>query len=205
MEEIKEEKLPELNNELAKQVSPDFESLDSLREEVVKNLQLRAEEKSRMDFEERVINAVVDQAQVDFPPVLVEMEIRRIIDERARQLQMSGRSLEEYLKSLNKTEEELREELRPVATRNVTASLVLGKVAETEKIEVSGSEVDTEIDSMTKGAAEDKKEDFRKLLDTPQTRGSINHSLMTRKTIERLATIAKSPEETKTEAKEEKP
>ncbi len=205
VEEIKEEELPEMDDKLAQQVSPDFESVDSLREKVADNLKARAEEKSRMDFEERVINAVIDQSQVDFPPVLVEMEINRILSEQARRLQMSGRGMEEYLKSLNKTEQELREELRPVATRNVTASLVVGKVAEMEKIEVSDSEMDAGIDGMVMSAAEDKKEEFRKLLDTPQTRASINQSLMTRKTIERLVAIVKSPEETKTEAKEEKP
>ncbi len=204
VEEIKEEKLPEMNDKLAQQVSPDFESVDSLREKVTDNLKVRAEEKSRMDFEERVINAVIEQSQVDFPPVLVEMEINRILNEQARRLQMSGRGMEEYLKSLNKTEGELREELRPVATKNVTASLVVGKVAEREKIEVGDSETDAEIDGTIESAAEDKREEFRKLLDTPQTRGSINQSLVTRKTIERLVAIAKSPEETKTEAKEEK-
>ena len=203
VEEIKEEKLPEMNDDLAKQVSPDFETLDSLREEVAKNLKLRAEEKSKRDFEEQVINAVVEQAQVEYPPVLVEMEINRILGEQARQLQMSGRGMEEYLQSINKTEGELREELRPVANRNVTASLVLGKVAEAEKTEVSSSDIDAEIEGMTKGAAEDKKEEFRQLLDTPQTRDSIKRSLMTRKTLERLVEIATSPKATKTKAKKE--
>ena len=200
--EIKEEKLPELNDGFAKQVSPDFASLDALREKVAENLKLRAEEKARMDFEERVVNTAIDQSQVEYPSVIVEMEINRILNEQARQLQMSGRSLDEYLKSLKKTEAELREELRPGATKNVIGSLVLGKVAEEEKIEVGDAEITAEIDGMTKSAAEDKKEEFRKLLDTPRTRDSIKQSLMTRKTIERLVAIAKSSEETKTESKE---
>jgi trigger factor len=204
VEEIKEEKLPDLNDELARQVSPDFKTLDLLKEEVAKGLQLRAEEKARMDFEERVINAVVDQAQVDFPPVLVEMEINRILNERTRQLQMGGRGLADYPRSINKTAEQLREDLRPVATKNVTVSLVLGKVAEAEKIEVSEAEIDTEIENMTKNTAENKRGEVRKLLDIPPTRESIKRSLMTQKTIERLVAIAKVSEETKTEAKEEK-
>ena len=202
--EVKEEKLPELNDGFAKLVSPDIVTLDALREKVAANLKLRAEEKSRMDFEERVVNAAIDQSKVDYPPVIVEMEINRILSERARQLQMSGRSLEEYLQSLKKTEAELREELRPMATRNVIGSLVVGKVAEAEKIEASDAEITAEIDGMTQSAAEDKKEEFRKLLDTPRTRESIKQSLVTRKAVERLVDIAKSSEETKTEVKEEK-
>ena len=45
-------------------------------------MKLRAEEKARMDFEEQVINAVVEQSQVEFPPVLVEMEINRLLNDR---------------------------------------------------------------------------------------------------------------------------
>ena len=167
-------------------------------------MQLRAEEQSRRNFEEQVLNAVVDRAQVNFPPVLVEMEIDRILNERARQLRMSGRGLEEYLQSIKKTGKELHEELRPVATRNVTDSLVLGKVAETEKIEVNDSEVDAEIEGMTRGAVENKRDEMRKLLDTPQTRESIKQSLLTRKTIERLVAIAKSTDTIQTGEKEEK-
>lgn len=202
--EVKEEKLPELNDELARQVSPDFQTVDTLREEVSQKMKHSAAERARVDFEDQVINAVIDQSQVEFPPVLVEMEINRLLNEQARQLQMSGRALEDYLKSVNKTEDELREELRPVATKNVNGSLVLGKVAEAEKIEVSDSEVDAEIDGMTRGAADDKKDELRKLMNTPQTRDSIKRSLITRKTIERLVEIAKSSDITQTDVKEAK-
>ena len=74
--------------------------------------------------------------------------------------EQQGANLEEYLKSIDKTEEQLHEELHPVATRRVTQSLVLGKVAETEKIEVSEKEIDEEIEAMLKNAAE-KKEELR--------------------------------------------
>lgn len=198
LSEIKVEKLPELNDEFAGQVSPDFKTVDALREEVVKSLQLRAEERVRVDFEERVINAAIEQSRVEYPPVLVELEINRILNEQVRQLQMTGRGMDEYLQSINKTEEQLREELRPVATKNVAASLVMSKVAEAEKIEVTESDIENGIDNMTRGTAEDKIEELRKLLDTPQTRESLKQSLRTRKTIERLTEIAKdSKKETK--------
>jgi trigger factor len=203
LSEIKEEKLPELNDQFAGQVSPDFKTVTSLREETSRRLQQSAEEKSRMDFEERVINAVVEQAQVDYPPILVEMEINRILNEQNRQLQMTGRGMDEYLQSINKTAEQLREELRPVATKNVAASLVIGRVAEVEKIEVGDSEVEKQIDGMTANAPDGKKDEIRKLLDTPQTRESIRRSLMTRKTIERLAEIARNTDKPEIETKEE--
>lgn len=206
LSEIKEENLPELNDDFARQVSPEFKTLDVLREEVVKSLRLRGEERSRMDFEERVINAAIEHSRVDYPPVLVEMEINRILNEQVRQLQATGRGMDEYLRSINKTAEQLREELRPVAAKNVAASLVMSKVAEAEKIEVTESDIENGINNMTRGTADDKKEELRKLLDTPQTRESLRQSLRTRKTIERLAEIAKNTEDTvkKTKSKKKK-
>jgi len=191
--EIKEEKLPPLDDNLAVQVGAEFTTLERLREEVVKSLQVRGEENARMDLEERVINAVIDQSQVEYPPVLVAMETERILSEQERRLQQSGKGMDDYLKSLNKTAEQLQEGIKPVAAKNVAASLVLSKVAEAEKIEVSDEDVLNGIRNMARGVAEDKREDMVKMLDTPQTRQSLTSSLKTRKTIERLTEIARGP------------
>lgn len=204
VEEIKEEKLPDLDDEFVKQISTELTTVAALRDEVGNNMKLRAEERAKLDFEGQVINAVIDRSQADYPPVLVEMEINRILNEQARQLQMGGRNLEDYLRSVNKTEEQMRGELRPLAAKNITTSLMLGKLAETEKIELGDSELDAEIDKMTQNVAEDKREEMRKLLGTPQARESIKQPLLTRKVVERLVEIAKSPEKNKAEAKEGK-
>jgi len=188
--EIKEENLPELNDELAKQINPEFETVDILRERVSTELRQQAEEKAKADFEEKVIQEVVDLAQVEFPPILVEMEIDRLVNEQSRRLQMSGHGLEEYLNSINKTEAELREELKPQANKRITHSLVLGKVVEAEKIEVNDSEIDAEIEEMI-GNATENKEELQKYLNTPQSKESIKQILITRKTIQRLVEIAK--------------
>jgi trigger factor len=204
LHEIKEEKLPEINDEFATQVGTELKNVADLREEVKKGLTLRAEERARMDFEEKIINDAVERSKVEYPPVLVNMEINRILNDQARQLQMAGHAVDEYLKSIGKTAEQLQEELRPVAVRNVTASLVLSKIAETEKIEVTEEDIANGINNLSRGLADDKKEDMRKLLDTTKRRDSIKQSLLTRKTIERLSGIARNTEEPAKETKEEK-
>ena len=90
-----------------------------------------------------------------------------------------------------------------MATKNVTASLVLSKVAQEEKIEVGDTDVGTEIENMTNSMAEDKKDELQNYLGTPQMRDSIMRSLMTRKTMERLAEIAQDSDKAKTSEKEE--
>ena len=191
--EIKQERLPDLNDEFARGVSTDFETLEILHERVSTSLRLRADEQAKVDFEEQVIMAVVDICQAEFPPVLVDAEIDQLFGEQVRRWQMrDGKNMDEYLKRVNKTEDEIREELRPLATKRVSTSLVLGKVAEDEKIEVSDAEIDNEIENMCQDAAEGKKEELKKFLATPQARESIKQTLITRKTIQQLVEIAKS-------------
>jgi trigger factor len=203
LHEIKEEKMPELNDEFASQVSAEFKTVEDLRNEVVKSLNLRAEERARMAFEEKIITTAVEQSKIEYPPILVDLEINRLINDQARQLQYSGQGMDEYLQSINKTPEQLQEDLRPIATRNVTASLVLTQIAEEEKIEATEEDINNGINNMVKGLQSDKTEEMRKLLDTPQNRTSMKQTLKTRKTIERLADIAKNAGETGKEKKEE--
>ena len=189
MLEVKQEILPELNDGFAAQLGQEMKNMAALKEEVSRNLKLRAEAKARVDFEDKVIDAVVAASQVEFPPILVEAEIHRIMHEQTRQFERQGANLEEYLKSIDKTEEQLHEEFHPVATRRVTQSLVLGKLAETEKVEVNDKEIDNEIETMLQNAAENKEE-LQKAFNTPPSRDSIRQILLTRKTVDRRVEIA---------------
>jgi trigger factor len=188
VKEIKREILPELTDEFAKAVNQEYQDLDALREQVAANLKQGAEEKARADLEEKVIKAVAEVTKVDFPPILVESEIDRMINQQLQRWQMTDK-LEEYLRIINKTDEELRDELRPLATERVTNSLILGEVAEKEKVEASDTEVDTEIDNMMKNVTENTEE-FGKFLSTPESREAIRRSLVTRKTVQLLVDIA---------------
>ena len=190
--EVKQLKLPELNDEFAAAVDPQFKKFDDLKERLSANLKFMSEDRAKREFEEQVVDAAVDLSQIEFPPILVEMEIDRTLEQQERQLQASNMPMEEYLSRIGKKAEELREELRPAATKRVVRSLVLSHVNEAEKIEVSPDEVNAELDRMIEGAGE-KKDEARKQLETPQVRGSLEQILATRKTVQRLLEIAEKP------------
>lgn len=187
--EIKEKKLPELNDEFAKSVGDGFETFDALHERIDSNLRLMAEEEARRRHEEKVIDAVVELSKVELPPILVERDINRLIADQERELRESKISLEDYLRSRRKTEDELREELRPLATRQVTWSLVLAKVVEAEGIEVTNEEIDAEIEALAQGAGE-QGEELRKLFNSPAARQSLEERLLTMKVVKRLVEFA---------------
>ena len=189
--EVKKEQLPEINDDLAKGVVPGIETLDSLRERIAADLKKRTEEKARLEYEERVIDAVVKKSEVDFPQVLVDMGVDRMINQELQRWRMEAGSREEYLERLKRTPaEELRYECEPYAIQRVTRSLVLGEVIKAEKIEVSDTEIDAEIERMTENAGP-KKEEQQKFLNNPQSREQVRQLLTTQKTIQRLVEIAK--------------
>jgi trigger factor len=186
--EVKEKHLPDLNDEFAKSLGQGVETLDALRDSTATSLKYIAEERARRDFEQKVIEAVVDLAKVEFPPILVEQEIDRLLSERDMMFRRQG-GLESYLKSLNKTEEEVREELRPRATERVTQLLVLGKIAEEKKIEVSATETEAEIENMIR-SDEKNAEELRKIFGTQQGHRWVEERLITQKTVQHLVEIA---------------
>lgn len=186
--EVKEKHLPELNDEFAKSLGQGVETLDALRDSTATSLKYIAEEGAKRDFEQKVIEAVVDLAKVEFPPILVEQEIDRLLSERDMMFRRQG-GLESYLKSLNKTEEEVREELRPRATERVTQLLVLGKIAEEKKIEVSATETEAEIENMIR-SDEKNAEELRKIFGTQQGHRWVEERLITQKTVQHLVEIA---------------
>jgi trigger factor len=192
--EVKEQKLPELDDEFAKSIGEGFETLSALRERLASNLRLMAEDRERRQHEEKVIDAVVELAKADFPPILVERAIDHLIAEQEREFRQNRVSLEEHLRSRRKTEEELREELRPLAKRRVTESLVLAKVAEEEKIEVSEEEIDGEIEAIAQGAGE-RAEEMKKQLNSPPSRQSVKEMILTTKTVKTLVEMASAEAE----------
>lgn len=187
--EIKQEKLPEVNDDFAKQVNADWKSVDEMRQQLRTTLKRSKEEIAREAYERKVVDAAVDISEVEYPPLLVEEEIDLLIREQMRRWQVDDKGMEEYLKNIKKTAEELREDLRPSAVKRVRQALVLTEVAKTEKIKVSEEDIKTEIANMTKDVTE-KKEEIMEFLYSPQAVQSTAQAIATRKILSKLTEIA---------------
>jgi trigger factor len=180
--EIKEEKLPELNDAFAKQVNPETNSLEELRQRLSKELEDRAVAKARLDFEEQLLDKAVESSTIEFPPIMIESEIERMMR------QMGDKNIQDYYDRNKKTEEDLRQELEPLAIKRIKRSLVLGQIAVAEKIETAYTEIESEVEEMIQRT--EKKDEMRQFLNTPQARESLSNQIITRKAIQKLVDIA---------------
>ncbi|MBI1885067.1 MAG: trigger factor [Chloroflexi bacterium] len=187
VKEVKQERLPEPNDEFARQVGEGFPSLQALRERLEADALERKQAAADDEYREKVVDALVDRAKkIEFPPVLVEGEIERLLREEAR---AAGEDVDRYIEQLKRAPDQLREELRPQAEARVRRSLALTRLAELEEVTVEPAEIEAEIERIAAGAGP-QGDQVRRLFSNAGGRETIGRSLLTRKTLDRLAAIA---------------
>jgi trigger factor len=201
IKEIKEEKLPALDDDFSKQVKSDFKTMEDLRKNVKDNLQKTSEENAKTAFQQKVIDAVVTMSEVEYPPIVEDEELDTMIRQQMQRWQVDENGLDSYLQSIQKTAEQFKEELRPMAVRSLKQSLVLTELALQENIKIESSDIEKEVEAMTKDLAGERKDKLVELLKTPQIQANIASTIVTRRTVEKLTEIAQSPAEN-TEKKE---
>ncbi len=147
IKEIKEKELPELDDEFASEVS-EFDTLAEYREDVRKNLTEKKEEEAKSAKEEKVIDAIIAEAQMEIPEAMLTTQQRQMADDFARRIQMQGISIDQYFQFTGLTKEAFFEQLKPQAEQRIKSRLVLEAVAKAENFEVSEEEYTDEIKRM---------------------------------------------------------
>jgi trigger factor len=193
--DIKQKNLPDLDDEYAKSLGRGVETLDALRAKISSDIKSEKERVARARLEAKAIDALVAISRLEYPDILVENEIDRLVDERKQYLGEKD-SLENYLKNAKKTEEEFRNELKPMAEAFIKSSLVVEKLGGLEKIEVGDSEVEAAVERVIQGANNDER--VRQLFSSASGRESLRRNINIQKTIDRLVDIATKVEETTT-------
>ena len=186
--DVLERSLPELNDEFAQGLPDGFENLEALRAEVRVALARASDEKANAEYRDLVVTALVEDAQLDLPPVLIEREADHILNEQFGFLESNNIRPEDYLASIGRTEDELRQEAETEAARRVRRSLTLSRVAEIENVEATEAEVSERFNLMYAGARLKRRE-------RRSRRESLGRALKIEKTVETLVSFAKGESE----------
>ena len=149
LHEIKKKELPELDDELAKDVS-EFDTLDELKASIKEKLEEQNEEKAKYETQEAVIKAVCENAKLDIPSGMIELEVDNMLKDMEQRLSYQGLKLEQYLQMMGKTEEEVKKESEPQAIEAIKSRLALEAIIEKEKIEATEEEIDEKLEEMAK-------------------------------------------------------
>ena len=149
MHEIKEKELPKIDDEFAKDVS-EFDTLAELKKDIKSKQEKDNEHRAKHEMEDAAIEAVCENTKIDIPEGMIDMEIDNMIDNISQRLQYQGITLDQYLKMMGKTMDDVRKEFKTDAEKNVKSKLVLDQIVTEEKIEADAKYVKEKIEEMAK-------------------------------------------------------
>lgn len=201
---------PEMTDEIAQNVGPDFETASDLLESIREDVLEQAEQRAESEFTQKVLEGLVEMSEIDFPPVAVELEIDRAVrnnDMYVRQMGLQG--LEQFLEMTNQTIEEYRESLRENAEVSLRNQLALGEFAQSEGLEVSNEEFEKHIIGVAGPLPEEVDDetakahaDMLEMMRGENSRPMIDSEILRDKSIKMLLSIVRGEDVPEVAAKE---
>ncbi len=188
VKEVKAKELPELDEEFAAEAG--FDTLDELRDDIRERLAEAQTREIEAEFREAALDKAVEGATIEVPDALVDARARELWDQMIHSLSHQGISREMYLQIAQKSEDEVVEENKEGADRDLRREAVLAAVVEAEGIEASDDEV---LESLERAAAAEGGSP-KKLLERLRSSGrleSLKTDLAQRKAIDHIADSAK--------------
>jgi trigger factor len=147
--EIKEKTLPEINDDLIKDAEVEgVETVEDYKKYVKNNLKEQKEQTAQGKFENDLLEKLIANSEVVIPQVMIDDEVAQMMNDFAGRLAQQGFQLEQYFQMTGTSAEQLQEQMIPEAKQKVNVRLVLDKIAQVEKIEISDKDVEVEYEEI---------------------------------------------------------
>lgn len=143
--EVKEEELPELDDEFAKDVS-EYDTLEELKKETKEDLTKRKSAWAENQMKDKAVEIVCENNDIEIPAVMIDDEISQMIRELDMQLSQQGLSFQQYLQFLGKDMIAFREEVKDDAERRVKMRMVIRAIVDAEAIVATEEEIEKELE-----------------------------------------------------------
>ena len=189
--EVKEQKLPELDDEFAKSVGEGYDSIDAFRVAIEQELKAEAQKTQLAQYREAVLNQTLKVATVELPPLLIDHEVEHMMSRRDRLVDSLNMRKDDYLRLTGKTEEETQKEMRERAEEHLARSFVLATLAEREGLKVSAEEIDERLQAIASSQDQEAESLGKQDLDSEELRNSIQRTLLVGKALDRLVETAR--------------
>lgn len=183
--EIKSKELPELDDEFAKDVS-EFDTIDELKDDLKKQISERKEASAKTDFENQLLEQVIDNMEVEIPEVMFERKCDEMMQDYAYRMQMQGLDLNTYLSYLGQTMDQFKAQFMDGAKQQVKVELALTAIVDAENIEATDEDIDAEIAKLSEQYGMDADQ-IKKAVPTE----SIASDIKTRKAVDLIVDSAK--------------
>ncbi|WP_096435977.1 trigger factor [Alteribacter populi] len=191
LHDIKRKELPELDDEFAKDVDENVETLDELKKNLQEKLETSREQEADMKKRDSLVERATENAEIDVPKAMAETETDRMLQEFGQRLQAQGMTLDMYYQFSGTDEEGMKAQFMDDAEKRVRMNLTLEAIAEAEELEASDDDVDAELDKMAE-TYQRSKEELKQILDMQGGIETMKGDLKVRKAIDLLVEEAKT-------------
>ncbi|PZV17167.1 MAG: trigger factor [Leptolyngbya sp.] len=182
LKELKEKEFPELDDEFAQDASDgEFQTLVELQASLETKFKQEAENKTKSNKEQSVLDELLNHVEVDIPETLIEQEVTFMINQTGMQLQNQGIDVRKLF-----TQDmiaRLREQSRPDATQRIKRTLAMGEVAKQESIQVQPDELETKVAELLKELAD---QNYDQPIDQERVKAVVSEDLLKEKIVDWL-------------------
>ena len=187
---VQSRELPELDDELA-QKEGDYQTLAEMTEAISKELLEQAERQAKSDLMDEVVDEMLAEAEIVFPPAIVEAELDNRMESFQEQITRSGWQWQDWLTLQSESEDSLKESWLEDTIEGVRRGLVMGHFVEKEMITVEMADIDEKVDAILErfGDNEELKEQLRSIYTQGQALQSLTNDIVMEKAQERIEAI----------------
>ncbi|KRL36490.1 trigger factor [Liquorilactobacillus uvarum] len=192
--EVKEKQLPELDDDFAKDVDEEVDTLEELKAKIKDELKEKKVADAKAAIQDEAIDQAVENAKIgEIPDAMIEDDIHRQMDQYLAGMQQQGINAETYYKLTGTTEADLHKQFEKDAEKRVKTNLVLEAIVATEDVNVSDEDIDAEIKKLAE-QYNMEQDAVRSALSNDM----LKHDIAIRKVVDEIADSAKQTREKKT-------
>lgn len=182
---VKEKQLPELDDEFAQDIS-EFDTLEEYKGDVASKLKEKHERTQRLYLEDALVKTIIEGSEMDIPACMIDEQVDYQVREMEYNLRYQGMNMDVYLQYLGTTIDAIKEEMRPSAEMKVKSQLVLGKIHDLEKIEVTDEDMEKEIEEVAKAMGREVDDYKEKMTDRDREfiKDRVEYDLLIKKMVD---------------------
>lgn len=182
----------ELTDEFAQTIGPDFATLDDLKESIRVTLREQAKGQAENVYLEKVLDAMLAQSKLIYPPVVIEDQIDSMINDMEMQLRRFGlQDMKDYYRQTGQDPEQMRVSLRPQALQQAERNLIISEVLRTENLTNSDEDIEARINTLLAGNDPETAEQLATMFRQESGRAILESQLLREKAINRILAIAR--------------
>ena len=190
--DVKQRLLPELDDDFAKSVSDNYETLDDLKAQIREDFEMAIERRHEHEFREEAIEELVVNADMEIAPLLIQHEIDHMEERREEMMERLGISEDDYNRFTGRTAEQIRDEMHEEAVEKLNRSYAIGAFIEHEALEIGDDELNDRLKQLARDGDESTGRKLtNKELRSERVKSSVRESLLIEKALDRLVLIAK--------------